>query len=156
MGWKGLLGPQTTVPAGVVFLATTHDSRMSVDEIHPVLMPSTQKERTKFHRLRSQPHKTSLYFRCQSQVLCFWVCLFCFCLFRAAPTAYGSSQARGRIRAGYSCQPIPQPQQHQIWATFLTYTTAHHKAGFTSHWARPGIEPMSSWVLVGLITTEPS
>ena len=26
-----------------------------------------------------------------------FVCLFCFCLFRAALTAYGSSQARGRI-----------------------------------------------------------
>ena len=36
-----------------------------------------------------------------------------FCLFRAAPTAYGGSQARGQNR---SCShwPIPQPQQHQI------------------------------------------
>ena len=29
----------------------------------------------------------------------FFVCLFVFCLFREAPTAYGSSQARGPIGA---------------------------------------------------------
>jgi len=29
----------------------------------------------------------------------FFVCLFLFLLFRATPAAYGSSQARGRIRA---------------------------------------------------------
>ena len=48
--------------------------------------------------------------------------LLCFCLFRATPVAYGSSQARGRIRAA-------------------TYTTAHVNTGSLTHWSRPGIEP---------------
>ena len=50
---------------------------------------------------------------------------------------------------------MPQPQQHQIWAASATYTTAHGKARSLTHWARPGIEPASSWILVGFITTEP-
>ena len=35
------------------------------------------------------------------------------------------------------------------------YTTAHSNAGSLTHWARPGIDPMSSWILVGFITSEP-
>ena len=38
---------------------------------------------------------------------------------------------------------------------FATLTTAHLKAGSLTHWARPGIEPESSWILVWLITSEP-
>ena len=36
-----------------------------------------------------------------------------------------------------------------------TYATAHGKAGSSTHWARPGIQPTSSWMLVGFITAEP-
>ena len=37
-----------------------------------------------------------------------------------------------------------------------TYTTAHlHHAGSLTHWARPGMELASSWILVGFITAEP-
>ena len=32
------------------------------------------------------------------------------------------------------------------------YTTAHGKAGSLTHWVRPGIKPMSSWILVRFIT----
>ena len=32
-----------------------------------------------------------------------------------------------------------------------TYTTAHSNAGSLTHWARPGIEPVSSWILIGFI-----
>ena len=66
-------------------------------------------------------------------ILLFWF----FCLFRAAPTAYEGSQARG-----------PEPQQQEIWAASATYTTAHGNASSTP-WTRPGIEPASSWMLVG-------
>ena len=34
----------------------------------------------------------------------------------------------------------------------------HHSSGNTgylTHWARPGIEPMSSWILVGFVSTAP-
>ena len=35
------------------------------------------------------------------------------------------------------------------------YTTAHGNDGSLTHCARPGIEPVSSWVLVGFVTTAP-
>ena len=36
-----------------------------------------------------------------------------------------------------------------------TYTIAHSNAGSLAHWAGPGIEPASSWILVRFITAEP-
>jgi len=36
-----------------------------------------------------------------------------------------------------------------------TYTTANSNAGSLSHWARPGIEPASSWILVWFISAAP-
>ena len=35
----------------------------------------------------------------------------------------------------------PEPQQRQIRAVSVTYTTAHGNAGSLTHWARPGFEP---------------
>ena len=51
--------------------------------------------------------------------------------------------------------PTPEPQQCQIWATSATYTTAHCNAGSLTHWVRPEIQPMSSWLLVRFVTPEP-
>ena len=48
----------------------------------------------------------------------------------------------------YGYWPTPQPQQCWIWATSATYTTAHCNARSLTCWARPGIEPASSWRLV--------
>ena len=59
-------------------------------------------------------------------------------LFRATPVVYGSSQARGWIGAA---------------AASLHHS--HSNARSLTHWVEPGIEPMSSWVLVRFITTEP-
>ena len=58
--------------------------------------------------------------------------------FRAAPKAYGGSQARGRI--GVVAAGLPH---------------SHNNARSLAHWARPGIEPVSSWILVRFISTEP-
>ena len=54
-----------------------------------------------------------------------------------------------------SCWPTSQPQQYQIQAASVTYTTAQGNAISLTHWARPGIKPTSSWILVGFVTTEP-
>jgi len=54
-----------------------------------------------------------------------------------------------------SCRPTPLLQQHQIWAKSVTYTTAHGKAGSLTHWVRPEIKPVSSWLLVRFISAEP-
>ena len=55
---------------------------------------------------------------------------FLFFLFRAAPAAYGSSHVRGQIRAE---------------AAGLHHSQSNTRS--LTHWARPGIEPTSSWRL---------
>ena len=78
------------------------------------------------------------------------ICCF-FLLFRKAPMAYGGSQARGQIRAAAAglChrhinarfKPLLQLPPQLI-----------AKPDPLTHWARPGIEPASSWMLVGFLT----
>ena len=77
---------------------------------------------------------------------------FFFGLFRAIPMAYGSYQTRGQIRAiaaglGHSHSNTRSEANLQA--------TPHLIGGSLTHWARPGIEPASSWILVGVATTEP-
>ena len=55
----------------------------------------------------------------------------------------------------YICWPAPQPQQCQIWVVSATHTTAHGNTGSLTHWARPRIEPASSWILVVYVFAEP-
>ena len=80
---------------------------------------------------------------------CWWGCgeecfaeslkfIYFFLLFRAAPSAYGSSPARGWIG----------PQ-------LPAYTTGHGSAGSLTHWARTENEPTSSWILVRFISAVP-
>ena len=49
------------------------------------------------------------------------------------------------------CQPTLQPQQRWIWAASVTYLTAHGNARSLTHWTRSGIEPPTSWFLVGFV-----
>ena len=83
-----------------------------------------------------------------------FIYVFIFGLFRAAPVAHRSSPARV-MNQSYSGWPTPQPRQRGIRAASVTYTTAQGNAGSFTHWERPGMEPISSWVLVRFITTEP-
>ena len=64
--------------------------------------------------------------------------IFFFFLFRAAPEAYGSSQARGWIRIA------PQTQQTEIQAAPVTYTADCGNVRSLIHWVRPRIKPTSS------------
>ena len=63
---------------------------------------------------------------------------FFFFFNRATPVAYRSSQ-------------VGVKSELQLPA----YTTAHGNAGSPTHWARPGIEPASSWLPVRFISTVP-
>ena len=74
---------------------------------------------------------------------------FCF-LFRAAPMAHGGSQARGRIGAAAA-------SLHHSHSNMGSepHTTAHGNGGSLTHWASPGIEPTTSWFLVGFVSPEP-
>ena len=73
-------------------------------------------------------------------------------LFGAAPAAHGSSQARGRIGA------IAAGLRHNhsnARSVSVTYTTAYGNTRSLTHWARPGIEPATSWFRVGFISSVP-
>ena len=61
-----------------------------------------------------------------------------FVFLRITPGAYGGSQVRSLIRAV---------------AAGLCHS--HSNTGSLTHWVKLGIEPESSWILVGFITTEP-
>ena len=50
-----------------------------------------------------------------------------------------------------SRRPAPEPQQLGIWAASATYTTVQGNTGSLTHWVRPGMEPTTSWLLVGLV-----
>ena len=72
----------------------------------------------------------------------------------ATPTAYGSSQARAQT--GPAAATLHHGHSNgQIWATSVTYTTVNGNAGSLTHWARPGMELVSLWMLVGFATAEP-
>ena len=73
-----------------------------------------------------------------------------FCLSRARPVAHGGSQVRGLIRAVAACQWHSHNNTR-----YETYTTAHSNARILTHWARPGIEPATSWFLVGFVSAVP-
>ena len=59
------------------------------------------------------------------------------------------------LNRSYNSQPTPQTQQRGIQATSAMYTTAHSNHGSLTHWSKPWIEPMSSWILVWFTTAEP-
>ena len=80
------------------------------------------------------------------------ICSVYVCLFRGIPMAYGGSQTRGQIGDVVTGRPTPQPQQHLTPAASATYTTAHSSAGSLTHWVRPGIKPVSSWILVRFVS----
>ena len=74
--------------------------------------------------------------------------LFYFCLFRAAPTAYGGSQASGWIRAVAASLHYSHSNAGSkpcLWRT--PQLTAMPDP--LTHWVRSGIKPASSWILVG-------
>ena len=69
---------------------------------------------------------------------------------RARPTWYVSSQASCQIGA------IAAVLHHSHSNTSSeTYTRVHGNNRCLNHWAMPGIEPASSWILVELISTAP-
>ena len=50
---------------------------------------------------------------------------------------------------------MSQPRQLRVQATSATHTTPHGNAGSLTHRVRPGVKLPSSWVLFGLVSTEP-
>ena len=63
--------------------------------------------------------------------------VFFFCLFRALSTVYGSSWARGQIKAAA-----------------VSLHSSHSSARFLTDRVSPGIELESLWILVAFVTPE--
>ena len=87
----------------------------------------------------------SLFFICEAESN--WFLFFVF--FRAIPTAYGSSQARSRIRA------VAAGLHHSHSNARSELCLRHSNAGSLTHWVRPGFKPASSWILVRFVSAEP-
>ena len=79
-----------------------------------------------------------------------------FLLVRAKPTACGSMEVpRLGVESELQLPAYPTAQQHGIWAVSANHTTGHGNSRSLTHWVRPGIEPTSSWTLVGFVSAEP-
>ena len=77
-----------------------------------------------------------------------------FLLFEAAPVAYGGSQASGLIGAtAVSLCHNHSNTRSELCLPPTPQLTA--KPDPLTHWARPGIEPATSWFLVGFISAAP-
>ena len=74
---------------------------------------------------------------------------FFFLLFRATPTAYRGSQARGQIRV--AAASLHHSRSNTGTKPCLRPTPQLMAMPDPLHWARPGIELASSWMLVRFI-----
>ena len=88
-----------------------------------------------------------------SQVKGTYVLFFPFLfLFRVTPTTHGSFQASGQIRA----TAVSLCHSHSnVGSEPRLQPTPQLNAGSLTHWMRPGIDPTSSWTLVGFIFAQP-
>ena len=82
--------------------------------------------------------------------------LFLVGAYRATPMAYGSSQARGWV--GATATSIRHNHSNtrsepSLWLTAQLIEMAMPDP--LNHWARPRVEPASSWILVGFVSAEP-
>ena len=67
---------------------------------------------------------------------------------------YECSQARGWIGASAAGLNLSHSSVG-IQAASVAHTTAHSNGRSLTHWARPGLKPASSWILVTFVTAEP-
>ena len=97
------------------------------------------------HKLEESP--TKFFFS-----LLFSSLLFSF-LFKVAPVVYGSSQARGWI--GAAAAVLSHSHSNAKSEPHLWPMLNLQQCQTLTHWARPGMEPASSWVLVRFIYIDP-
>ena len=83
-----------------------------------------------------------------------FLCLFL--LLRAAPVAYRSSQARGRIGAAAANFATATARQDLTQVCDLHTHILDCKAEYLTHWAKTGMEPTTSWILFPCIPHWPT
>ena len=102
-----------------------------------------QKKRDKFLKrfINTFPNTHSLFL-----FLSFFFFFFFFCCFMylfiyfdfLEPHPWHMEVPRLGVNGSYNYWPASQPQQHQIWATSTTYTTAQGNARSLTHWVSEG------------------
>ena len=90
----------------------------------------------------------------QEQLIFFFSFFFFFFFFLWRTRGIWKFPGQGSNRS-CSCWPTPQTQQYGIQAASVTCIIAHGNVRSLTHWARPGVEPMSSWILIKFVTPEP-
>ena len=125
----------------------THDLRCSSDNLGPyddVINSNCASHwwflNAALHILKSHDHFSFLFL------------LFSFFL---EPCMWHMEVLRLGVESELQLPAMPQLQQCGILAASETYTTAQSNSGSLTHWARPGIKPASSWILVRFFTIEP-
>ena len=116
------------------FISPTLISPLYITRTYPTtystsLMCSKYRSRVEIGNLTTDLWEHDLYIYFKSSLLD-TICKYFTFFFRAVPAAYVSSQARGWIGAV---------------AASLHHSQSH--AGSLTHWVRPGVEPVSSWIL---------
>ena len=89
--------------------------------------------------------------------VCVCVCVCVFCLLRATPEAYGGSQSRGRMGAAACTAAASLHHSHSKLGSKPHLQPTPQLTAMPdplTHWARPGIKSVSSWILVRFITAE--
>ena len=115
-----------------------------------LLAPKSHSLVTQFWRDYIEQYEWHEYVCNQIVLWVFWFCFVCF---------WGSHPWHmevSRLGTELELQLPARPQQHGIWATCVTYITAHGNTGSPTQWVRPGIKPASSWILVRFISAVPS
>ena len=86
------------------------------------------------------------------EVQCYFILFFCFLglHLRHMEVPSPGAQLELRLLAGHN-----HSHRHSHIRSMSAIYTAHGKAGSSTHWVRPGIEPATSWFLVGFVSSVP-
>ena len=89
--------------------------------------------------------------RKRTEIFFFFFFFFIICLYRAAPSAYGGSQAGVKSELKLLAYTTAS-----IRTASATHTAAHRNDRSLTYWVMPGIELASSWILVGFVKRRPT
>ena len=111
---------------------------------------NTYRGKRQYLQQNSFSSKTKQDRRKWNESVCVCVCVCVFCLFRAMPVAYGSSWARGWIRA--TAASLHHSHSNARSKLHLQPRCSLRPCRSFNPLSEAGIEPASSWILVRFLT----
>ena len=143
----GLSGSALLAPRGVSYLSLWEQTA------HPVQGEELMRLETRevLCSVKSCDMSVTCLF-CVCRVFCLFV-FFCFCFLGPHP---GHMEVpRLGVKSELYLLAYTTPIATRDLSASVTHTTAYSNAGSLTHWARSGIKPASSRILVGFLTAEP-